>query len=141
MTKYTQSDKLQELIDWESIMAFPRTSGGHIEQMTGLFKGATVIAFYHSGDYQGEVATCVRLPDGRFAIYNDYYGSCSGCDSWEDADDESVRLMCIQLANGAFVFESLEDVMEYLGTVTKEDNYDWGVRTGRNLLRAIAEEL
>lgn len=120
--KYIISDTLQSLIDWENIMRMPRYAGGHDEQMQGLFKGAKVVAHWNEGDYQGMVATCVKLPDGQFAIYNDYYGSCSGCDSWEDATDDEVKAMCINLSNGAFIFQSLNDVIDYL---SNEVPYDW----------------
>jgi hypothetical protein len=33
--KYTQTDELQKLIDWDAIMKMPRYAGGHDEQMTG----------------------------------------------------------------------------------------------------------
>ena len=121
-TKYFISDTLQSLIDWENIMKMPREAGGHDEQMQGLFKGAKVIAHYNAGNYQGMVATCVQLHDGRFVIYNDYYGSCFGCDSWIYATDDEVKAMCINLSNGAFIFQSLNDVIEYLSN-TK--SFDW----------------
>lgn len=120
--KYIISDTLQSLIDWENIMKMERYAGGHDEQMQGLFKGAKVVAHWNEGDYQGMVATCVKLPDGRFAIYNDYYGSCSGCDSWEDATDDEVKAMCINLSNGTFIFQSLNDVIDYL---SNDVPYDW----------------
>ncbi len=116
MKNYIQTDELQSMIDWENLLKMERSAGGHDEQMKGLFKNAEVIGHWNEGDYQGEVATCVQLEDGRFAIYNDYYGSCSGCDSWEDATDEEARAMCINLANGAYVFSNLENVKEFLKT-------------------------
>lgn len=124
--KYVISDTLQQFIDWEKIMKMPRYAGGHDEQMKGLFKGAKVIGHWNEGDYQGMVATCVQLADGRFVIYNDYYGSCSGCDSWEDATDQEVKSMCINLSNGAFIFQSLEDVKEYLSGIDDDSScFDW----------------
>jgi hypothetical protein len=122
MKKYTISDQLQSLIDWGNIMKMGRYAGGHDEQMQGLFKDATVVGHWNEGDYQGKVATCVKLPDGRYAIYNDYYGSC--CDAWENATDEEVRNMCINLSNGAKIFQSLEDVEQYLEN-PKEEGERW----------------
>lgn len=121
---YHISDTLQQLIDWESIYKMPRCAMGHDEQMKGLFKDAKVIAHWNEGSYQGMVATCVKLPDGRYLIYNDYYGSCSGCDSWEGATDEEVKKMCIDLANGAYIFRSFEDVITFL---SQEEglSYEW----------------
>lgn len=121
---YHISDELQALIDWENVMAMPRYAGGHDEQMKGLFKGAKVVAHWNQGNYQGTVATCVKLPDGHFLAYNDYYGSCSGCDSWEDATDVEVKKLCIDLANGAYIFDSLDDVVTFLSQ-EEFDTYKW----------------
>ena len=105
--------------------------------MKGLFKDASVIAHWNEGDWQGQVCTCVKLPDERVAIYSDWYGSCSGCDGWEYADDEEVRKLCIDLANGAYVFNSLEDVMEFLSG-DNFDRYSWD-GPSKHLLAAIKE--
>ena len=137
--KYIQDDSLQTLIDWESIMQMPRYAGGHDEQMQGLIKGAKVVGHWNEGDYQGMVATCIEIPDGRFAIYNDYYGSCSGCDSWEGAIDEEVKNMCIGLANGAYVFKTLEDVKEYLQSDKNDTAWSSWNNVKAKLLEAINE--
>jgi hypothetical protein len=135
--KYIQTDELQKMIDWDSIMKMSRYAGGHDEQMHGLFKDAKVIGHWNEGDYQGMVATCVQLSDGRFVIYNDYYGSCSGCDSWEDASDEAVKSMCINLSNSAYVFESLDDVKEYLAIPEEKGEWSSWSNVKGNLLNAI----
>ena len=118
MANYFQTDELQDFIDWDSIMPMSRYAGGHDEQMKGLFKNATVIAHYNENDWQGQVATCVKFNSGKFknhyAIYNDYYGSCSGCDAWEDASDDDVKKLCIDLSNGAYIFKTLKDVKDFL---------------------------
>ena len=143
MKKYYQTDEMQALINWDGIMEMDRWAGGHDEQMKGLFKNAEVFGHWNEGDYQGMVATCVKLPNGKYAIYNDYYGSCSGCDAWEDASDENVKSMCIDLANGAYIFESIEDVKAFLSDksdANRDGNYEWFdsySAAGDNLLRAI----
>jgi len=139
---YTQSDTMQSLIDWEAIMPMPRYAGGHDEQMQGLFKGTRVIGHYNEGGYDGQVATACVLEDGRCAIYNDYFGSCSGCDAWEGASDGDVRKLCIDLANSAYVFESSDGAVSWLeqvadGTI-KPDGYSWRNVAGC-LLKAIKE--
>jgi hypothetical protein len=121
--KHYISDTLQKQIDWENIMKMGRHAGGHDSQMRGLFKNALVMAHWNEGGYQGKVATLVMLEDGRYALYNDYYGSCSGCDSWEDAPDEAVKNMCVDLANGAYIFESFLDVLEFLTDEEKEEGW------------------
>lgn len=143
MKKYYQTDEMQALINWEEIMKMDRWAGGHDEQMKGLFKNAEVVGHWNEGDYHGMVATCVKLPNSKYAIYNDYYGSCSGCDAWEDASDENVKSMCIDLANGAYIFETLEDVKTFLSDKSdsnRDGNYEWFDSyscAGDNLLRAI----
>ena len=135
--KYYQTDELQKMIDWNNLMIMPRYAGGHDSQMTGLFKESTLIAHWNEGGYDGMVATCVMLSDGKFAIYNDYYGSCSGCDSWEDASDDSVRSMCINLANSAYVFESINNIVAFLKSDTK-DGYSWS-SASKGLLEEILQ--
>ncbi len=123
--KYIQTNELQAQINWEAIMPMSRYAGGHDEQMKALFKGSKVLGHWNEGDYQGQVATCVQLADGRVAVYNDYYGSCSGCDSWEDATDADVRKLCIDLSNSAYVFATLEDAMAWMENEAKGDKSEW----------------
>lgn len=128
MKRYYQSDRMKDLIDWDQVMKMERRAGGHDDQMKGLFENSEVVAHWNEGDYQGMVATCVKLPDGEYALYNDFYGSCGGCDSWEDATDEEVVNMCKSLANSAYIFNNLEDVKEFLSNkseVYTEGNFDW----------------
>jgi hypothetical protein len=119
----TQSNLLEELIDWPAIMPMSRAAGGHDEQMQSLFRGATVLSHWNEDDYQGMVATVVRLEDGRIAAYNDYYGSCSGCDSWEDATDDEVRTLCRNLANSAKIFDHELEAKAWLKWAGSDENY------------------
>lgn len=139
MKKYYQTDELQKMIDWENILKMSRYAGGHDDQMIGLFKGSILIAHWNEGDYQGSVATCVLLPDGRYVIYNDYYGSCSGCDAWEGANDEEVRRMCIDLSNGAYIFENISDIVEFLKG--EKDRYSWNGSCSSGLLVEILKNI
>lgn len=132
--------EMQALIDWDTIMPMGRYAGGHDGQMKALFKGATVLAHWNEGDYQGSVATAVRLADGRFAWYQDSYGSCSGCDSWEDASDQSVRKLCIDLANGARVFQTLDEMKDDMRRVALEEIKGvWWTESARELLRELTK--
>ena len=141
MKKYIQSDQLQKYIDLSSIMEMPRYAGGHDDQMRGLFKNSSVVAHWNEGDYQGRVATCVQFTKGnfkgKFAIYNDYYGSCSGCDSWEGAGDDAVRNMCIGLSNNAYVFKTIEDVKAFLSSTDEDENWSSWSNVRLNLLKEI----
>lgn len=141
--KYIQSDILQKYIDWDNIYKMHRYAGGHDVQMKGLFKDATLIGHWNEGDYQGSVATCVKLSFGTliydyYVIYNDYYGSCSGCDAWEDATDNEIKTLCTNLANSAFIFKTLDDVKEFLhAEKTKDESYSWSNGAALNLLEKI----
>lgn len=107
-------------------MPMDRYARGHDEQMKGLLKNVTVLGHWNEGDYQGQVATCVRLNDtGEIVIYQDSYGSCSGCDCWEDASDGDVESLCIDLAKSAYIFPNLEECKNFLRSPNKEKNYEW----------------
>jgi len=125
-----KSDQLQTLIDWDAIMPMRRCSGGHDDQMRGLFKGATVLAHWNEGGYDGCVATAVRMEDGRYCWYQDSFGSCTGCDAWEDAADDDVRKLCIGLACDADVFDSMDDM---LADMEAKDPRGWAEEAGRQL--------
>jgi hypothetical protein len=142
MKRYIQTDELQKYIDWDNIIPMSRDAGGHDSQMKGLFKNATVIAHWNDGNWQGMVATCVKFNKGKFknryAIYNDYYGSCSGCDAWVSASTDNVIKMCIDLSNSAYIFNNLDDIRVFLGSNLEHEN-DWSSwdNPARNLLEHI----
>jgi len=132
---YRQSDTLQKFIDWENIMKMGRYAGGHDCQMQGLFKDAVVLGHWNEDVWQGQVATAVQLND-MYIIYNDYYGSCSGCDSWEGADDNEVINMCIGLANSAYIFDSIGDMLIFLKLPVEEWS-SWDTECKQGLLQEI----
>lgn len=128
-------DEIFKLMNKEELLKLSRYAGGHDEHMQNLIKGSKVIAHWNEGDYQGQVATCLLLPDGTYMIFNDYYGSCSGCDSWEDASDEDILKMCQDLIYDSDIFNSLEDVKVFLSQ-EKFDKYSWN-RSSKRLLKEI----
>lgn len=134
--KMMKTTQLQELIDFEKCMAFDRYAGGHDEQMQNLFKGATVLAHWNEGDYQGAVATAVRLEDGRFCWYQDSYGSCSGCDAWEDCTDDEARQLLIGLAIDAEVFDTLNEMLAHM---IQGDAASWRDQAGKELHKLLTE--
>ncbi|AXF52587.1 MAG: hypothetical protein [Caudoviricetes sp.] len=144
--KYIQTDELHEYLDWDNLMKMDRYAGGHDCQMKGLFKNVEIIAHFNEGGYEGMVATCVKFNDGKFkdkfAIYNDYYGSCSGCDAWEDATDEEVKNMCIGLSNQCYLFDKLDDVKDFLKNHKKDNNWfsSWN-STNLSLLNNIEKNI
>ena len=99
-------DELFKRMDCDNLLKMSRYAGGHDEQMQGLIKKAKVIAHWNEGDYQGTVATILKVNSTTFIVYSDYYGSCGGCDAWEDASDESVKSMCRHLVYTAKIFST-----------------------------------
>ena len=135
-------DDLVKQIDMDALLNMDRYAGGHDAQMKGLIKGAKVITHWNSGDYQGQVATCIRIPSGEFVIYNDYYGSCSGCDAWEDATDEQVKKMCNDLVYSSYIFDRFSEVLDFLNkAISKESgNYSWDESCAEPLLNELMKE-
>lgn len=131
-------DELRKMMDEEELLKMGRYAGGHDEQMQGLIKGAKVIAHWNEGDYQGAVATCIQIPSGEYVIYNDYYGSCSGCDAWEDATDEAILSMCNNLVYDSLIFGSLQEVKEFLAKADFR-KYSWG-EASKYLLEEIKKQ-
>jgi hypothetical protein len=123
----TTNTGLIKRIDFDKILPMSRYAGGHDEQMKGLLKNVKVLSHWNEGDYSGSVATMVQLRDTKeVVIYSDYYGSCSGCDSWEDAGDTSVREMCKQLASTARIFKNKKEALSFLKT-PREEGKDFGL--------------
>ena len=129
---------LKDIINWDVVMTQPRTAGGHQEIMDKLFINAEVLAKHVQNDYQGELGYVYQLEDKRVVITNDYFGSCSGCDAYEDSTDEQLRNLCIQLANNSRTFENIPEAMNFLRSV-KQDHaiyYDM-----RNVVTPLISEL
>lgn len=130
--------ELVNRVNWEIIKPMSRYAGGHDEQMKGLLKDSTVLAHWNEGDYQGRVATCVQLNDTKeIVVYTDWYGSCSGCDAWEDVDDEEALRLCKGLASGAKIFKNLDECILFLKKEKYEQNeWEW-TGCSKNLLEEL----
>jgi hypothetical protein len=105
---------LKDLLNWEKIMNEPRCAGGHSDIMNNLFMNAKVVASHIENEYQGNEAFAYKIANGRYVLVTDYFGSCSGCDAWEDASNEEVRNLCIQLANNAHEFKSVGRMIDFI---------------------------
>jgi hypothetical protein len=98
-------DQLLGLIDWPTAMAAPRCSGGHQEVLGAIFgDNAKVIAEWTENGYSGEVIFAYQFKDGHVAIISDSFGSCSGCDSWENTGDDEAKRMIISLVDSCRLF-------------------------------------
>jgi len=128
----TTNMDLIERIDFEKIMPMSRNADGHDEQMQHLIKNSSVLAHWNEGDYEGSVATMIQLNDTKeIIIYDDYYGSCSGCDAWLGATDQDVIVMCKQLAAKAKIFSNVKAALKFLNEpADKYGELSSGVRNG-----------
>lgn len=131
-----------DLVNWDAALAAPRAAGGHDEMMLALYTGrGEVIAKWNEGDYQGEIAYAYLLPGGVVAIITDYYGSCGGCDSWEDAGDDDARKLITSIVTSARVFETRSEAAEWAASI-KHDDYsgeDYPHRAAWYLREELAE--
>ena len=80
------------------------------------------IQFRKSGGYTGVFVFVIRL-NGYIWLFNDYYGSCSHCDSFIDREKEWTENML----RSAYCFESEEDALQYL---EETDDFSWGQFSG-----------
>lgn len=115
---------LKELIDWTTLKPLSRNSGGHDDHMKLMFKGATLLGHWNENYYQGTVMTAVKLEDGRFVFYSDSYGSCSGCDMWEDCDDDQLERNVNDVVGRAEIFNSLDSLVERLSQDPEEFEFE-----------------
>lgn len=120
---------LEKLIDWELVLAQPRYAGGHEEVMRNIFgKNAEVIAWWSDNDYQGTIAVAYQFASGEVAIMTDYYGSCSGCDSWEDSSEQDARNMILGLCGSAKQFANREQAAAWTKAIYSQEKpweYPW----------------
>jgi hypothetical protein len=66
-----------------------------------------VLDLSYESDFSGFVDLSVLLKDGRVWSYQYYYGSCSGCDDWEDRKLTSEEIVDEMERESTF-FDSIE---------------------------------
>lgn len=76
-----------------------------IEKLGG---GQEILRVDYESDYQGHLDIDILLNDGRVFSYVYYYGSCSGCDPWEDTQYEDVNLLSSHIIDEATIFSNIE---------------------------------
>lgn len=60
------------------------------ELVEKVLRPIEVLFYAGEADYQGSAAVLVRRADGMIVAYEWSWGSCSGCDPWEDELEENV---------------------------------------------------
>ena len=133
----TKQDVLDS-VDWDSVLAAPRYAGGHEEVMRTMFGDkAKVIGEWIENDYQGDEAFAYEFSDGTIAIITDSFGSCSGCDSWEDATDKEARNLVQELAINARLFPSRDEARKFCESGT-EAAEQYTMRAAKNLVEFLS---
>jgi hypothetical protein len=91
-----------------------RYAGGHEDVMFNIFgRNASVIAHWIDDDYQGSEAFAYQFSDGSVVLITDYFGSCSGCDAWEDSSDEDARGMIRDMVSSSRLFSNINDAITF----------------------------
>ena len=131
-------EDLEKYIDCDLVMKLPRYACGHEEIMKNIFgNNAKVIAEYIEDDYQGTEAFAYQFKDGSIVIATDYFGSCSGCDSWEDATDEDAKRLIIEIVSSSRLFVSLEQAIVFCKQ--NLSGFDYPFKSAYNLLGQLKE--
>ena len=136
---------LIDCIDWNTMLdqsKVGRWAGSHIDQMSKIFPHSKVIASDTQGDYQGSDCIVILFtppnPDGTpyIIIMHDSYGSCSGCDAWEDTSDEELTHLVKSIVGDSKVFTTLDEAIEYL----EQDTENWFLIQFKNaILKQLKE--
>jgi|SRR3990167_3775875 len=69
------------------------------------------------GSYQGSVYG-VGLYENQFVLYEDYYGSCSGCGAWGDGGEPESQKDVLSKSR---LFKEKDEILE---AIAKIDSYD-----------------
>lgn len=98
------------MMKWEETVASQCRYGDVAER---IFSEAEIIWEHSESDYQGWANVLAKMPDGTFIHYEWTYGSCSGCDEWEDrglTDDEVEQ----EMRRTMVLFQNAETLPRYL---------------------------
>lgn len=85
------------------------------------------------GDYQGRVFGVGRY-QGQVLLYEDYYGSCSGCGAWGEGGEPADQAAVLELSH---LFASSAEAITYAQKEWVEDCYE---RPDMDRVRAAVQE-
>lgn len=127
--------QLPDWIDWDKVMTKERYASGHEDVMRSIFRNPVkVIAEWVEDDYQGEEAFAYQFPDGSIVLITDYFGSCSGCDSWEGASDNEARAMIESLVHSARIKPSIDAALVFCNEEALNDASEYPFKACNNLV-------
>jgi hypothetical protein len=117
-------EDLEKYIDWDLVMKQVRYAGGHEDVMRNIFgSNAKVIASWIEDDYQGAEAFAYQFTDGTVVLATDYFGSCSGCDAWEDSSEEDARGLIREIVSSSRVFSTVKEALSFCQGNLEAFNY------------------
>ena len=102
-----------------------------------IWGDSEIIWEYSEADYQGGASFLAIDPNGIFSFYEWSYGSCSGCDDWENRElsDEEIE---IEMRSDAVYFDNISQVCKYfkidLDPTCVIENYMEGLEVFNKLL-------
>jgi hypothetical protein len=146
-TQLTETEVRQALLDdvaWDVVMKAERRSGGHREIMDALFARSVILGGFIQDDWQGYLAYAYTMPSKHVAIISDSFGSCSGCDSWEDTTDEEAKRMITAMVTSAHIEPDEKSALAWLRSFpdADADNYSkYALPTEQWALRHTAHDL
>jgi hypothetical protein len=108
-------------------------SDGFIHYLVEAAPGVLWFNIQDVGSYQGCVYA-VGLFEGKYLIYEDYYGSCSGCGAWGEGGEPSSLNDVI---SNSTLFITPEEASDYLGKIDKYEAPN--IQAMRNAINKITE--
>jgi hypothetical protein len=91
---------------------------------------------WDDGDYSGVWAMAFKL-DNLYYIVNDYYGSCSGCDSLESDENGGLDYLK-EVCSNARGFTSWDKMRQYLEST---ESQSWTNDAGKAMLKLVEEKI
>lgn len=91
----------------------------NLEKVINDLNGKEILRLDYESCYQGYVDIDVLLKDGRVFSYVYYYGSCPGCDDWEDRELTDEEIEKEMLEEGT-IFKDIDSYQEWRNKVDKQ---------------------
>ena len=82
----TKVSKQEDKVQWNKKLVDNARYADILFDVISNLGGRRLLALDYDADYQGYVDISVLLDDGRVWSYMYSYGSCAGCDDWEDRE-------------------------------------------------------
>jgi hypothetical protein len=95
-------------------------------------------------DYQGDTYAVVKKKLSwrkEFGYLTFGWGSCSGCDAWDDADGDPAKesQVITGILEGTQWFETLDELKQYITSQERELSYYYHRETWQKFLEKVAE--